>query len=206
MANVLAVPSSGGCNPINWLSQTRRNRTIEFCNYTKINTVAFILYGKGFCFLRLAHFCFASAYASKTLRYRYYAAYRFEFKVFNQIGTRRYFSPVKKKKCFAQENAKKVVEGLGTDLFVTVTNVTPYSCDCREILLGKFFLITSGFDATCKRSEKTFSVPRYNVQHNYNTMKIFDAIWYVVSDISKVLLNDKDQRWKEALEIFRRGF
>ena len=46
----------------------------------------------------------------------------------------------------------------------------------------------AGFDATCKRSEKTFSVPRYIGQHN--AMEIFAVKWNVVSDISKVLLND----------------
>ena len=58
---------SGGCNPINWLNQTRRNSTIEylnlnFCNHTKINTVTFIFCGKGFYFLLLAHSGFAGAY------------------------------------------------------------------------------------------------------------------------------------------------
>ena len=117
----------------NWISE------FEFCNRTKINTVAFILCGKGFCFLRLAHFRFVSAYTSKPFRYRYFAGYRFGFKVFNQIGTRRYFWLVeKKKKCFSQENAKKVVEGLGTGSFVTVNNVTPHSCGCGEMLPGNF--------------------------------------------------------------------
>ena len=101
------------------------------------------------------------------------------------------------KKSFAQENAKKVVERLGTGLFDTVTNVTPHSCGCGEILLGNFFLITcAGFDATCKRSEKTFSVPRYISQH---AMEIFLLKWKVVSDISKVLLNDILKKLMEAV-------
>ena len=70
-----------------------------------------------------------------------------------------------------------------------MTNVTPHSCGCGEMLPGKFFLITCAkFDATCKRSEKTFSVPRYIGQHN--AMEIFALKWNVISDISKVLLND----------------
>ena len=55
---------SGGCNPVKWLNQTRRNLTIEFefCNHTKINTVAFIFCRKGFYYLRLAHSRFARVY------------------------------------------------------------------------------------------------------------------------------------------------
>ena len=114
----------------------------KFCNHTRINTVAFILCGKDFCFLRLYHFRFAIAYTSKPLRYRYFAVSLFRFKVFNQIGTRRNFQLIEKKKCFAQENTKKLGEGLGIGSFVTVTTLTPHSCGCGEILPGKFFLIT----------------------------------------------------------------
>ena len=71
-------------------------------------------------------------------RYQYFAAYRFGFKVFNHIGTRRCFQLVEEKKCFA----KKVAEGLGTGSFVTVTNATPHSFGSEEILPGKVFLIT----------------------------------------------------------------
>ena len=39
-----------------------------------------------------------------------------------------------------------------------------------------------------KQSEKTFSVSRYIGQHN--AMEIFAIEWNVVSEISKVLLND----------------
>ena len=92
------------------------------------------------------------------------------------------------KKSFAQENAKKVVEGLGTGLFDTVTNVTPHSCGCGEILLGNFFLITCRVGTTFKRSEKTFSVSRYIGQHN--AMEILPVKWNVVSEVSKALLND----------------
>ena len=49
-------------------------------------------------------------------------------------------------------------------------------------------LVVAGSDATCKRSEKIFSVPKYTGQHN--AMQIFALKWNVVSDISKVLLND----------------
>ena len=57
----------------NWISK------FEFYNHTKINTVAFIFCGKGFCFLCLAHSCFASVYTLKHFWSRYFAAYRFEF-------------------------------------------------------------------------------------------------------------------------------
>ena len=99
---------SGGCNPLtdNWISE------FEFCNDTKINTVAFILCGKGFCFLCLARFRFASACTSKPFRYQCFAAYRFGFKVVNHISTCQYFQLVEKKKCFPQKNAKKVVKSL----------------------------------------------------------------------------------------------
>ena len=32
-----------------------------------------------------------------------------------------------------------MVEGLGTGLFVTVTNLAPHYCGCGEILPGKIF-------------------------------------------------------------------
>ena len=64
---------SGGCSPVNWLSQTRRNLTIEFLGlnfvsrrnlcknsvfYENMNTVAFILFGKVFIFLCFCSFPF----------------------------------------------------------------------------------------------------------------------------------------------------
>ena len=64
---------------------------------------------------------------SKPFRYRY-------FIVFNQVGNRQYFQLVEKKKWFAWEHAKKVVEGLGTVWFVTVINLAPHSCGCGKIL------------------------------------------------------------------------
>ena len=62
-----------GCSSINWFSQTRRNLTIEFLdlNFTNrrklcknsvfdkiMNTVAFILFEKGFIFTRFCSFPF----------------------------------------------------------------------------------------------------------------------------------------------------
>ena len=52
--------NSGGCSPVNCFRHTRRKfgdwiSEFEFCKHTKINTVTFILCGKGFYFLRLAH-------------------------------------------------------------------------------------------------------------------------------------------------------
>ena len=105
----------------NWISE------FEFCNHTKINTVALILCRKGFHFLRLANPRFAIAYTSKPFRYRYFAAYPFGFKVFNRISTRWYFQLVEKKKDFAWGNAKEVVESLGNGSFVAVTNLAPHS-------------------------------------------------------------------------------
>ena len=145
---------SGGCNPVNWLIKTRKNLIIEYLNLdfvTKvnlvINTIAFTFCGKGLYFFRLAHSRFASAYygqriMSKLSRYRYFATYPFGFKVFNQIGNRRYFQQDEKKKCFASENAKEVVEDLGTRSFVTVTKLAPHFCGCGKIPPGKLFLIT----------------------------------------------------------------
>ena len=68
---------------------------------------------------------------SKPFRYRYFATYPFGFQVFNQIGARRYFQLVEKKKCFARENAKKVVEGLETGLFVAAIQ----RCSCKKVFL-----------------------------------------------------------------------
>ena len=129
------------------MSQTRRNLAIEYLNSNFVTTSKLTLLhsffcGKGFYFFRLAHSRFTSAYTSKSFRYRYFAAYPFGFKVFNQIGIRRYFQLVEKKKCFAWENAKVVVEVLGTGSFVTITNLAPHSCGCWKILPWKFFLIT----------------------------------------------------------------
>ena len=89
---------------------------------------------------------------------------------------------------FCPRKVKKVVEGLGTGLSVTATNVTPHSCGCGEILPGKFFLITCRVDATCERNEKTFSVSGYIGQHN--AMEILAVTWNVLSEVSKALLND----------------
>ena len=75
-----------------------------------MNTVAFILYRKGFYFLSLGHSSFASAYTSKPFQYRYFVAYPFGFKVFNQIGTRRYFQQVEKKNCFTWENQRNYLK------------------------------------------------------------------------------------------------
>ena len=59
----LFLRCNGGCNLVNPVNQEKSDNWIsefEFYNHTKINTVAFILCGKGFCFLRLAHFRFTS--------------------------------------------------------------------------------------------------------------------------------------------------
>ena len=103
---------SGGCNPVNWLNQTRRSLTIEHLNLNFVTTPKLtpfhLVYAeKGFCFLRLAHFHFASGYTSKPFPYRYFAAYRFEFKVFNQVGTRWYFELVVKEKMFGPRKCQE---------------------------------------------------------------------------------------------------
>ena len=70
----ICVPkTSGGCSPVKWLSQTRRNLIIEsldlnfasrrkLCEnsvfYENMNTVAFILFGKVFIFSRFCSFPF----------------------------------------------------------------------------------------------------------------------------------------------------
>ena len=65
--------ASGGCSPVNWLRQTRRNVAIEFLdlNFARrkklcknsvfdgnMNTVVFIFFGKVFIFLRFCSFPF----------------------------------------------------------------------------------------------------------------------------------------------------
>ena len=89
MWTTLQKTASVGCSPANWLSQTRRNLTIEFLNlnfasrkklcknlaiYEKINTVAFILCGKVLISCVLAHPCFTNTYHFlydiSVLRYR----------------------------------------------------------------------------------------------------------------------------------------
>ena len=136
---------SGGCNPVNWLSQTRRNLTIEYLNLNFVTTPKLTplhsFYSKK-VFVSCVWLISVSwvCVHVQAFSIRYFAAYRFGCKVFNQIGTRRYFQLVEKGKCFVPENAKKVVEGLGTGSFVTVNDLTPRSCGCGKIPPGKFFL------------------------------------------------------------------
>ena len=134
------LKSIGGCNPINWLSQTRGNLANEYLNLnfvttpklTPLHSIHFMR--KRFLFVAFGSSRFVSAYSSKPFRYRYSAAYPFGFKVFNQT--------VENKKCFGWETPKEVDEGLGTGSWVTVTNLAPHPCGCGEILPGKSFLIT----------------------------------------------------------------
>ena len=53
------------------------------------------------------------------------------------FDNRQYFQVVDKKKWSAWEHAKKVVEGLGTDWFVTAINLPPHSCGCGKTVPGK---------------------------------------------------------------------
>ena len=55
------------------------------------------------------------------------------------------------------------------------------------------------FDATCKRSAKTYSVSRSSYQHN--AMEILTVKWNVVSDVIKVLLNDTFAEMDESSGI-----
>ena len=125
-----------------WLSQTKRNLTIEYLNFNFVTTPKLtplhLFYAAKVFFLYLTHSRFASAYMSKPFQYQYFAAYSSGFKVFNQIGTCWYFQLVKKKKCFAWENAKKVAEGLGTGSFIAATNLAPHSCGCGTIFCETF--------------------------------------------------------------------
>ena len=140
--------SSGRCNPVNWLSQTKRNLIIEYLNLNLATTPKLT---------PLHSFYAEKVFVSCAVHYRF-VPFRvrtrpslFDTDIlqhtisnlnFQPDDTRRYFQLVEKKKCFAQENAKKVVEGLGTGSIVIVTNVTPRSCGCGEISPGKCFLIT----------------------------------------------------------------
>ena len=55
------------------------------------------------------------------------------------------------------------------------------------------------FETTCKRSEKTVIVSRSIGQHN--AMEIFAVKWKVVSEISKVLMNDIFAKLDASSEI-----
>ena len=116
---------SGECNPVNWLIQTMRNLTNEYLNLNFVTTPkltplhsffaekVFILFDS-FISVSLLHTMDYSLWiirwcvlwmrtmdtTSKLFRYRYFAARPFGFKVFNQVGNRRYFQLVEKK-CFA---------------------------------------------------------------------------------------------------------
>ena len=135
---------SGGRNPVNWLNQTRRNLTTEYLNLNIVTTPKLTLLHLFFAekvFISCAWLITVSLVramdsertTSKLFWYRYFAAYPFGFKVFNQIGNRQYFQLVENEKYFARENAKGVVDGLGTGSFATVTNLAPHSCGCGEI-------------------------------------------------------------------------
>ena len=73
-----------------------------------------------------------------------------------KIGNRWYFQLVEKKKCFAWENAKKVIEGLGTGWFITVTNLAPSSSDSAKTLTGNVSLIMQGFNNFAKSLSNFF--------------------------------------------------
>ena len=120
----------------NWISE------FEFCNTPKLTLLHTFFAERVFisCIWLISVSLLRTK--SKLFRYRYFAVYPIRFQVFNQIGNRRYFQLVAKKKCFPWENAKEVVEGVGTGWFVPETNLAPHSRGCGEILLGKFFLIT----------------------------------------------------------------
>ena len=73
--------------------------------------------------------------------------------------------------------------------FVTVTNIALHSCGCGKILPGKLFLIACRvWRHVYKPSEKSFSIFSYTGQHN--EMESFAVKWHLVSEISKVLLNE----------------
>ena len=129
------------------MNKTRRNLTTEYLNLNfatkpKLTTLHWFFAKKDF--ISCVWFIPVSLVrtTSKHFRYRYFAEYYFGFKVFNQIVNRQTFQLVKSKNFIAWENEKEMVEGLESGSFVTVTNLAPRSCGCREILPGKFFLIT----------------------------------------------------------------
>ena len=147
------------CNPVNWLNESWKNLTIEYLNLNFVTTPKLTPLHSFFAekvFISCVWSIPVSLVRtmSKLFRYRYFAAYPFGFKVF-QIGNRRYFQLVGKKKCSVWENTNEVIEDLGTGSFVTVTNLASHSCGCEEIFPRKFLLITcrvwrGQFDATCK--------------------------------------------------------
>ena len=130
------------------MSQTRRNLTIEYLN------LSFVITAK---LTPLHSFYAENVFVScifwliSVLQVRTCPNF-FDTNIFQHIVLDLKFSTrsvsedisnqLKRKKCFARENAKKVVEGLGIGPFVTVTNLTPHSCSCGEILPEKLFLIT----------------------------------------------------------------
>ena len=120
------------------MNQTRRNLKIEYLNLNFVTTPKLTPLHSFFAekvFISCVWSIPVSLVRtmSKLFRYRYFAAYPFGFKVFNHIGNRWYLQLVEKKKSFAWENAKKVVEGLGIGLFVTVTTLAPHSRGCKEV-------------------------------------------------------------------------
>ena len=125
------------------MSQTRRNLTIEYLNLNFV-TPPKLAPLHSFYVEKVFISCvwLIPVLANSPFWYRYFAGYPFGLKVFNQIGTRRYFQLIEKKKYFVSESAKEVAKGLGTGSFVTVTNLAPHSFGCGEILPVKFFLIT----------------------------------------------------------------
>ena len=117
------------------MNQTRRNLTTEYLSLNFVTssklTSFFVEKVLISCVWQIPVSLFRTT--SRLFRYRYFAAYPFEFKVFNQTGNHRYFQPVEKKKCFAWENTKEVVEGLGNGSFVTVTSFAPLSSSAGKL-------------------------------------------------------------------------
>ena len=109
---------SGGRNPVNWLNQTRRNLTTEYLNLNIVTTPELTLLHLFFAekvFISCAWLITVSLVramdsertTSKLFWYRYFAAYPFGFKVFNQIGNRQYFQLVEKKNILPEKMQRK---------------------------------------------------------------------------------------------------
>ena len=157
------------------MSQNRGNLITEFIDlnfakrrklcknsvfYENMNTVAFILFGKVFIFLRFCSFSFRKCIPLPNLSDidtlqdsvsdLKISARPVTVDTFNWLR-RNFFGP------------KEVGGGLATGWFLTVANFPPHCFG------GKFFArkyLTENFpmqrcDATCERTEKTFSFSRY---------------------------------------------
>ena len=144
--------TSGGCNLVNWLNQTRRNFTTEYLNLNFVTTPKLTPLRSSFAervflscvwlipvlLVRTMDSVPRPSFSDTNILQHILSDLKFS----TRSVTIDIFNLLKRKTFFAWGNSKELVEGLGNGSFVTITNLARYFCGCGEIVLEKFFLIT----------------------------------------------------------------